>query len=313
MWHAVCVRHNQMKQVFALGTAAAAFALVLGCGGSGGGTSGGGGGGGGGTGPDERIALSDTNGGRPRVWVHDLKTNSFQQQAESSTARNEMPALSPDGTKIAFISNRSGSDELYVMTINQPGTLQRLTTDATIDVSPAWINGNRLVWNKLIGGSDSEIVAMNLDGTNFVQLTDNAVDDKLPAVSENGNTIAFVRRGAAARDHQIFTIPSTGGTPTLVHSYQADIPTVSWNGSNELFFTSVDGDVESCMRISSTGGTATKMTEGWGPKVSPTKTRILFARNVGGKAELFTSTLTGSDVRQYSFTAEGVFTWDWQG
>jgi Tol biopolymer transport system component len=302
-----------MKQVFALGTVAAAFALILGCGGSGGGTSSGGGGGGGGGGAiGERTAVSDTVGGRPRVWVHDIKTNAFLQQAESSTARNEMPALSPDASKIAFISNRSGSDELYVMTVNQPSTLQRLTTDSTIDVSPAWISNNRLVWNKFVGGTDSEIVAMNLDGTNFAQLTDNAVDDKLPAVSKNGNTIAFLR-AEGGRTHVIYTMPAAGGAPTLVHRHQADRPSVSWNGSSELFFTSVDGDVESCMRISSTGGTAAKMTEGWGPKISPSGTRIMFARLVSGKAEVFTSTLTGSDVRQYTFTAEGVFAWDWEG
>lgn len=296
-----------MKQVFALGTAAAAFALVLGCGGSGGGTSGGGG-----TPVNERIAVNDTIGGRPRIFVNDVRTGSFLQQAESATARNESPALSPDGTKIAFISNRSGSDELYVMTVNETATLQRLTTDTTVDASPAWISGNRLVWTKSVGGTDDEIVAMNLDGTGFAQLTNNAENDILPAVSPNGGTVAFIRPNGGT-SYQIYTLPSVGGAATLVTTVTTTKPSVSWQDNGSLLFTARDGGVENCMRINASGGAVSKITEGWGPKISATGGRIMFARTADGKPELFTTTTSGGGIARYSFTPEGVIAWDWQG
>ncbi len=47
------------------------------------------------------------------------------------------PAWSPDGTRIAFKSDRDGNDEIYVM--NADGTGQtNLTSNAAVDYSPDW-------------------------------------------------------------------------------------------------------------------------------------------------------------------------------
>jgi Tol biopolymer transport system component len=49
---------------------------------------------------------------------------------------DEFPAWSPDGTNIAFGSNRSGNYEIY--TINEDGTsVVRLTNNPAIDGEPA--------------------------------------------------------------------------------------------------------------------------------------------------------------------------------
>ena len=50
---------------------------------------------------------------------------------------DDYPVWSPDGTRIAFYSNRDGNDEIYVM--NTDGTDQtRLTDNPAADSSPAW-------------------------------------------------------------------------------------------------------------------------------------------------------------------------------
>jgi TolB protein len=50
------------------------------------------------------------------------------------------PAWSPDGTQIAFVSDRDGNQEIYVVNID--GTnLQRLTWSEGSDRSPAWQPG----------------------------------------------------------------------------------------------------------------------------------------------------------------------------
>ena len=48
------------------------------------------------------------------------------------------PAWSPDGTKIAFNSNRDGPTEIWVM--NADGTAEtRLTNNSAWDYAPSWI------------------------------------------------------------------------------------------------------------------------------------------------------------------------------
>src|SRR6266566_317035 len=47
------------------------------------------------------------------------------------------PEWSPDGTKIAFLSDRSGNNDIWVMNADGSG-LTQLTTDPHIDWDPAW-------------------------------------------------------------------------------------------------------------------------------------------------------------------------------
>ena len=58
-----------------------------------------------------------------------------QTRITNNTASDVQPAWSPDGTKIAFASNRDGNFEIYTM--NADGTGQtRLTNNAAIDITP---------------------------------------------------------------------------------------------------------------------------------------------------------------------------------
>jgi len=64
----------------------------------------------------------------------------------SPSNQNYLPAWSPDGSKIAFTSNRDGNPEIYVM--NRDGSnLRRMTNNPSIDVTPTWSpNGNQIAW-----------------------------------------------------------------------------------------------------------------------------------------------------------------------
>jgi len=48
------------------------------------------------------------------------------------------PAWSPDGSKIAFISDRDGDFEIYIMNAAGSGQI-RLTRSQGDDVFPAWV------------------------------------------------------------------------------------------------------------------------------------------------------------------------------
>src|SRR5262249_15394005 len=47
----------------------------------------------------------------------------------SSGTRERYPQLSPDGSKVAFFSDRTGDYQLYVMNLSGDGAWQQITTD----------------------------------------------------------------------------------------------------------------------------------------------------------------------------------------
>ncbi len=91
------------------------------------------------------------------------------------------PSWSPDGTKIAFMSDRNDNDfEIYVM--NADGTNPvNLTNHPGDDGHPSWSpNGAKIAFESR-QDNHSEIYVMNADGTNPVRLTNNRVPDSSPS------------------------------------------------------------------------------------------------------------------------------------
>src|SRR5437016_4483694 len=66
--------------------------------------------------------------------------------------------------RIAFVSNRDGNNEIYVMDANGSG-VTRLTNNAAGDSGPAWSpDGTQIAFSSSRDGN-AEIYAMNADGS----------------------------------------------------------------------------------------------------------------------------------------------------
>jgi TolB protein len=110
-----------------------------------------------------------------------------------STPRDvQTPAWSPDGRKLAFVSQRDGNAEIYVMSADG-SEQQNLTRQPASDSHPSWSpNGRKLAFVSRRDGN-SEIYVMNADGSGLRNLTRTPSADRDPAWSPDGRAIAFVQ------------------------------------------------------------------------------------------------------------------------
>lgn len=172
------------------------------------------------------------------------------------------PAWSPDGTKIAFISNRNYDFALYIM--NADGSNVQLVTDKVLNPGePAWSpNDGKIAlsggWKIAIGLNkpSADIYLVNVDRSGLTKLTSDSGFNGSPTWSPDGKQIAFssnrdpdgqakiwVMNADGSNQRKLTDIQNTsnprfyGGQP----SWSPDGTKILFNGYREIFVRNADG------------------------------------------------------------------------
>lgn len=106
---------------------------------------------------------------------------------------DDSPAVSPDGNKIAFTSNRFGTREIYILDLVS-NTLTQMTNssayEGTIDWSP---DGSYIVYDVYKNDHfDLVIQSVNDQSESPIQLTDGTTNNFQPSWSPDGSELAFI-------------------------------------------------------------------------------------------------------------------------
>ena len=156
------------------------------------------------------VRTSSNPNGRIKIYTLDLSAGRVTALTREGDWNDEQPRWSPDGTRIAFKSNRGGSYNLYVMNADGSG-VTRITSHAANDHDPSWLPDGR----GLVFASDRDRGVGRLD-LYRLSLSDGAVERLttffngyafMPSVSPDGNWVAFVAT----------TFPMDGGYANQVH------------------------------------------------------------------------------------------------
>lgn len=143
----------------------------------------------------EIVVISTRRGNVPTLYAFDrASSHRLTPLTQDTAAAQTDPAPSPDGSRIAYITDRDGNAEIYVMNADGSNP-RRLTSTTASEGSPAWTpDGTKIVYasNAAEGTTGTfHIWIMNADGSNPRQLTQGAHSDFQPAVSPDGGTVAF--------------------------------------------------------------------------------------------------------------------------
>jgi Tol biopolymer transport system component len=131
----------------------------------------------------------------------------------SSTRMESGPQLSPDGTKIAFESTRSGAYEVWMCRSDGTGFVQ-LTQFNSSTGTPRWSpDGRQIAFDSRTTG-DAEIYVIDVEGGAPRRLTNEKSNEVVPSWSQDGQSIYFASNRAG--NWEVWKMPVAGGPAVQV-------------------------------------------------------------------------------------------------
>jgi TolB protein len=167
----------------------------------------------------EKIAFVRIDGGLADIYVVNADGSGLRRLAHAiaftptpggpSSGRQASPAWSPDGRRIAFVSNRRGNFDIFVVNADDGLGLRKLSRSPRNDYDPAWSPDGRMI--AFQGRRDpppeserdacplrrcerQEIYVVDADGSRLRRLTHDWRFDAAPVWSPDGRKILFQHR-----------------------------------------------------------------------------------------------------------------------
>jgi dipeptidyl aminopeptidase/acylaminoacyl peptidase len=263
---------------------------------------------------------------KKQIWVAPILGNSdAKAKAKALTfarGSNSQPKWSPDGKKIAFVSDRGDHSFVVIYEFGR-NTLRYISPSADRDLYPRWSpDGNQLAFVRLVGKQMKQPVIpqsplpwaiwvydVASDSAREIWKSGPGLDDSLPLLTEDGsfhfaakNRIIF----ASEQDgwNHLYSVATTGGPATLLTPGEFETEDVALSSdktsviysSNEYAVDPLDIDRRHLWRVSVEGGTPQALTSGEAMEWTPLE--------IAGKVICLGSTAT-TPAMPYVVTSHG--------
>ena len=241
---------------------------------------------------------------------------SNQQRLTNDDVRENAPAVSPDGRRIAFNEELAGGVDIVVMNLDGSGRtrLTNLTAAHLGALRPTWSpDGKKVAFQSYVR---PDIYVINVDGTGLVNLTNHPAADIAPSWSPDGRRIAFVSTRDGSPDVYIMNADGTSPTRLTVRVTSESgaggwlSPVWSPNGRQLAFAANRDG-TRAIHVINADGSGLVRLTTGTAeeghPTWSPDGKQIAFHRRALGHTQIFIMNADGSDQRRVTELSEVAF------
>jgi serine/threonine protein kinase len=187
-----------------------------------------------------------------------LGDSSTATQLTSGTSQNSAPAVSPDGSRVAFVSDSGGDSDLYVLDLTQGGEPRRILDTPHDEFTPAWsLDGQSVVFaSDMYGNGALAILQVGIDGLGAVNLIYSKPDQRAfrPTFNRDGTRLAFVLGNPSdARTWEIVSLDLLTGTLTTIsdNAVMDNWPVFGADGRT-VYGIRTEGDAATVWR--STGG-----------------------------------------------------------
>lgn len=212
---------------------------------------------------------------------------------------DSVPDISADNSKIAFSSDRTGNNEIWLADADG-SNLFNVTESTYDDLHPSLSpDGLSLVFMSDRDG-DYEIYKINVNGSGLTKLTNNTWDDLYPTWGGNGDKIVYCSKQSGNND--IFVVDANGSNQTSLTNSAANdiIPDISPDGTKIVFTSNRNGSNDNYI-MNIDGSAVTQITNSPGedghPSFSSNGQRIFFRSDRSGNLDIWSVGIDGSDIR----------------
>lgn len=221
----------------------------------------------------------------------------------------DTPRIPRSGT-IAFVSERTGNDELYVMDADGTG-VERLTNNPGFDRAPSWdSSGTQLAFNSRRAPHEDrpEIYRMDFPSRTIERVTDAPAEHQRGSWTPDGDAIVF-QRGNFFDGFGIWRHDLATGAEVELVAFPGRIsaaPSISPDGSQLVFQSNHESSGIFPFRLY-TVDLATGTVEPFfhaatgsddGPRWSPDGTKVAFSSSRDGSSSLFVAEPATGEIRR---------------
>jgi TolB protein len=247
-----------------------------------------------------QICFSGGQTGKKEIYVSDYDGANLTQVTKHGSI-SILPAFSPDGSKIAYVSYKDRYQFLYILEL-ATGKSSSLSKEVGMNSAPVWApDGSRLAI-VLSKDANSEIYLVNADGSNKRRLTNDPAVDTSPSFSPDGKQVCFVsERGGNA---QVWAMNTDGGNARRLSLQGGKSYDPAWSPNGEFIAYVVEqsGDGFEIYVMNADGGNPRRLTASVGSNESPSwsadSRHVMFSSTRNGSPELWTVTLATGEERQ---------------
>jgi DNA-binding winged helix-turn-helix (wHTH) protein len=179
-------------------------------------------------------ALAESAERRPGIWLLDLSDaagGGARKLIVSGDGRNEGPQPSPDGTRLAFMSNRSGAMEIW--TSGADGSNLAQLTSMGGSGSPQWSPDGRWIAFDSQNRSGPGVYFVSAEGGPITTHVEIHAESMVPRWSRDGKWIYFASGENAPS--QVWKVPIAGGPAMQVTRHGGFAAFESYDGKTVYY------------------------------------------------------------------------------
>jgi TolB protein len=246
--------------------------------------------------------------GHSEIWAMDYDGKNQRPITRYNSTSIE-PAVSPDGSKLAFTSFKNLTPGIFVFSVDPVRDLRFYNQGASVNSSPSFTpDGKQIIYSSSAGtGRCCRIFLANLDGTGFRPISSSPVIDTEPKVNpKTGNEVVF--SSGRSGPEQIYKMNIDGGDLERLSDGTGEAANAAWHPDGQLIaFAWTRGFSAGAWNIFlmdvASHRVLTQLTHGEGknehPSWAPDGKHIVFASTRGGRHyQIYSMLADGTQVQQ---------------